>query len=488
MRNVRVTLVVLSLALFCHVFLNGCSKKQPSGDPPAPPGDNEPPVTATTDVQYWLTRADQLAVFRKQNTALLFTDVPNANQTIIVDSMQSYQSIDGFGGCLTGGSAYLINKMPEAAKTALIKELFSTDSNFIGISYIRISMGASDLSTRVFSYNDLTPGQTDLTMSRFNLSDDLIDLVPVLKKIVALNPDIRILASPWSAPAWMKTNNSSIGGSLKPELYSAYALYFIKYIQAMHDLGIRIDAITLQNEPLNPYNNPSMLMQATDQTVFIKDHLGPAFEAAGIDTKIIMNENNPDMPEYPISILADPGAYKYTDGSAFHLYGGDISGLSIVRNAYPEKNIYFTEQWVGSPADFGAYLNSHVKLLMIGAVRNWSRNVLEWNLASDPSNDPHTPGGCSICLGSVTIDNDKVTRNVGYYIIAHASKFVRPGSVRIASNYPASLPNVAFKTPDGKKVLIVLNDAASPQTFNIQFKNKTVSPSLPAGAVGTFIW
>lgn len=488
MKRIRMLFRLSAVVMLAALCFSGCSKK-PADPTPGPPGNpGNPPATTVTDVEYWLTRADQLAVLKKQSTGLLFTGTTNSNPTIVVDSTQSYQAIDGFGGCLTGGSAFLINRMTDAGKDALLQELFATDSNCIGISYIRISMGASDLSTRVFSYNDLPPGQTDMTLSAFDLKDDLIDLIPVLKKIVALNPGIKILASPWSAPSWMKTNNSPIGGSLKTEYYNVYAQYFVRYIQAMRDHGIPINAITLQNEPLNPYNNPSMTMQATDQAVFIKDHLGPAFSAANISTKIIMNENNPDIPEYPISILDDPAAYQYTDGSAFHLYGGDISGLSLVHNAHPEKNIYFTEQWVGYPADFGAYLNSHVKLLLIGATRNWSRNVLEWNLASDPNNDPHTPGGCAMCLGSITINGDKVTRNVGYYIIAHAAKFVPPGSVRIASNYLLTLPNVAFKTPQGKKVLIVLNDTPSQQQFNIQYKGKIVSPTLPAGAVGTFVW
>ncbi|HMH21791.1 MAG TPA: glycoside hydrolase family 30 beta sandwich domain-containing protein [Puia sp.] len=469
------------------VCTGGCSKKQATGVIPPPSNPVVPTDPVPTDVVFWLTRADGLALFQKQNTSLLFTGTANSNQSITVDSTQRYQTIDGFGCALTGGSAYLIGKLPEAAKDALLRELFATDSSFIGISYLRVSMGASDLSARVFSYDDIPAGQSDTGMANFSLADDLTDLVPLLKKIFVLNPHIKILGSPWSAPIWMKTNNNSIGGSLKPELYGAYAQYFVKYIQTMKSLGIRIDAITTQNEPLNPYNNPSMVMQAPEQAEFIKNHLGPAFEAAGIDTKIILNENNPDIPDYPISILDDPDARKYTDGSAFHLYGGDISGLSVVHNAYPDKNIYFTEQWVGAPGDFSAYLNSHVKYLIVGATRNWSKNVLEWNLASDPSYNPHTPGGCNTCLGALTIGNT-ITRNVGYYIMAHAAKFVLPGSVRIASTMSATLPNVAFKTPSGKKVLIVLNDSPLTQTFTINYNDRFVSPVLAAGAVGTFIW
>ena len=285
----------------------------------------------------------------------------------------------------------------------------------------------------------------------------------------------------------MKSGSSFVGGSLKPEYYAAYAKYFVKYIQAMKAEGIAIDAITPQNEPLHGGNNPSMVMQASEQASFIKDHLGPAFAAAGIATKIIVYDHNADRPDYPIAVLDDAGAKPYVNGSAFHLYGGSITGLTTVHNAHPDKAIYFTEQWVGGPGSFPSDLQWHVENLIIGATRNWSRNVLEWNLAADPNYLPHTTGGCTTCLGALTI-GAAVTRNVSYYIIAHASKFVRPGSVRIASNHSGALLTVAFKNPEGKKVLIVLNKGTNNESFNIKFNGKIVTTSLNGGAVGTYVW
>lgn len=232
-------------------------------------------------------------------------------------------------------------------------------------------------------------------MQQFSLAPDEQHLIPVLKEILAINPDIRIMGSPWSPPAWMKTNGDTRGGSLKPEYYPAYANYFVKYIQGMAAAGITIDAITVQNEPLHPGNNPSLLMLAEEQAVFIKDYLGPAFREANIDTKIIIYDHNADRPDYPISILDDPEANQYIDGSAFHLYGGTIDALSQVHEEHPDKHIYFTEQWIGAPGDFPADLSWHIRELIIGATRNWSRTVLEWNLAADPNQDPHTDrGGC----------------------------------------------------------------------------------------------
>jgi glucosylceramidase len=479
--------------IFLLLFLvllnfNGCSKS-PKGDKTVTkPNDTVPTTTPVkTDVAFWLTKSDQTALFQKQNIALLFSYTTNSNSTIIVDTTQTYQTIDGFGFALTGGSAYLINRLPSTVGDPLLKELFTADSSNINISYLRISIGSSDLNASVFSYDDIPTGQTDLPLQYFNLTSDSYDLIPLLKRIVALNPKIKILACPWSAPVWMKTINNTEGGSLQPQYYSVYADYFVKYIKAMQAQGIHIDAITPQNEPLNAYNNPSMLMSATEQAEFIKTNLGPAFQAANLDTKIIIYDHNCDVPNYPLTVLKDPDAYKYIDGSAFHLYSGDISALSLVHENYPNKNVYFTEQWVGGPGDFGSDLNWHLKNLIIGATRNWSKNVIEWNLASDPSYQPHTNGGCSTCLGALTIGAN-ITRNVSYYIIAHASKFVKPGSVRIASNIAGTLQNVAFKTPDGKKILIVLNDSNASQTFNIQFNGRIVTTTLAGGSVGTYSW
>jgi glucosylceramidase len=288
----------------------------------------------------------------------------------------------------------------------------------------------------------------------------------------------------------MKTNNDTRGGRLKPDCYPAYAKYLVKYIQGMKANGINIDAITIQNEPLHPGNNPSLLMVAPDEADFIKNNLGPAFKAAGIKTKIIVYDHNADRPDYPISILNDPAARKYVDGSGFHLYGGDISALTDVHNAHPDKNIYFTEQMTVEPENQSTIdIAWPVKRLIIGATRNWSRNVLEWNLAADPEYKPYTDrGGCPSCQGAVTIDKNEVKKNIAYYSVAHASKFVRPGSVRIASNNSDTLPNVAFKTPDGKKVLIVANTGDSAQDFNIKYQGKILAVKLDKGSVGTYIW
>lgn len=444
-------------------------------------------ATAQT-VSTWLTDADRGILFEQQ-APVSFVKSNKDSNLIIIDPLTRYQSIDGFGFALTGGSAQHIRHMSAGARAALLQELFSRKEKGIGTSYLRVSIGASDLNDHVFSYDDLGPGQTDTDLVHFDLGPDKDDVIPVLKEILAINPRIKILASPWSPPTWMKDNHDTRGGSLLPAYYEAYAHYFVRYIQAMASYGIRINAITVQNEPLHPGNNPSLLMLPAQQGEFVKNHLGPAFRRSGIRTKIIIYDHNADRPDYPMSILSDSAAARYIDGSAFHLYGGDISALSTVHNAFPNKNLYFTEQWVGAPGNYKRDIGEHIDKLIVGATRNWCRNVIEWNLAADPYNQPHTDrGGCDRCLGAVTIDGDSVKRNPAYYIIAHAAKWVVPGSIRLATDSSETLPNVAFATPEGKTVLIVLNKSRQAQSFSIGMGRRRAAMTLAAGAVATYVW
>src|ERR1700689_5711252 len=286
------------------------------------------------EARMWLTTPDRTALVAPQAAALHLSPKAGQLPALTVDDAQHFQSIDGFGFALAGGSAQLLMRMGAAQGAALLKELFTTGDNGIGVSYLRLGIGSSDMNEHVFSYDDLAPGETDVEMAKFNLGPDRADVIPVLKEILAIRPDIKILGSPWSAPAWMKTNNDVKGGELKPEYYGAFAKYFVKYIQAMQAEGIAIDTITVENEPLNPKNTPSMAMFAQQQDTFIAKDLGPAFEKPAIRTKILLYDHNPDVPSYSLSILGDPAASKYVDGTAFHLYGGDTSVLTEVRDKY----------------------------------------------------------------------------------------------------------------------------------------------------------
>jgi len=470
----------------------------------------------TNSIEAWVTKADRSMLFQQQERNFTFNErARGSGFPIIIDERQAFQTIDGFGFAMTEGSAYHLHRMSATARRQILRELFAADGTNVGISYIRLSLGASDLNNFVYSYNDLPEGATDFELKKFSLSHDMDDIVPVMKEVLAINPNIKILASPWSAPAWMKENNNVRDGALRKDCYDVYARYFVKYVEAMKKEGITIDAITVQNEPLNYRNTPSMPYTLQQQAEFVKLHLGPAFREAGLSTKIILFDHNCDRPDYPLAIMRDSVISQYVDGAGFHHYGGDISTMSVVHLARPDKNLYFTEQMVverpGSPAiDIAA----QVKRLVIGAMRNWSRNLILWNFAADKLNDPHTDnGGCSMCQGAITIDGDEVTRNIAYYVVAHASKFVPAGSVRIASTAPDDmtvdftedegmsevkrttliqrsnvLPNVAFRTPEGKIVLIVANDSWATQSFKIQHNGLFATIPLAPGSVGTYIW
>ena len=447
--------------------------------------------------EWWLTTADRSSEFSRQKTDLAFAP-PSASAkltdsqgsttpTIAVDPSTTFQTIDGFGYCLTGGSAQHLINMSADARKALLEELFGQDGNDLGVSYLRVTIGSSDLNDHVFSYDDIPAGQTDPSLTQFTIAEDEKNVIPILQQILAINPRITILASPWSAPTWMKTNDDVKGGELKEEDYPVYAQYLARYVQEMKKRGITVDAITPQNEPMNTNNTPSMRMTAEAEEKFVKEDLGPVFQAAGLSTKIIVWDHNCDLPNYPLTILDDPDAAKYVDGSGFHLYRGKITALSTVHFAHPEKNVYFTEEMVVD--NWGFNPSKPVSSVLIGATRNWSRNVLLWNLAANSAMQPHTDnGGCPICEGAVTIDGDDVKRNVAYYAVAHFSKFVSPGSTRIDSTDVDGLPNVAFKTPDGKTVLVVANTTDAAQTFQVACDGQSIQPTLPGHAVATFVW
>jgi glucosylceramidase len=449
---------------------------------------------ANANVQVWLTTTDKSQLFSLQARPPQFSVVSEAQTAdvpaVTVNDMQQFQPIEGFGFAVTGGSAQLLMHLSPDKRKALLKELFSTDGDGIGASYIRVSIGSSDMNDHVYSYDDMPAGQTDPDLKKFSLAPDHADVLPVLNEILAINPDLNILASPWSAPAWMKTNDDVRGGHLKPEYYGAYAQYLVRYIEGMKAEGVPITAITVENEPLNPKNTPSMVVFAEEEDKFIGKYLGPALEQAGIKTEIQVYDHNPDVTSYPLSILADPVAGKYAVGTAFHLYGGESDTLADVHRAYPNKNLYLTEQSVTQwPGADSMDIAEPVSRVLIGATRNWARNVLLWNLAADPHAGPHTDnGGCTGCFGAITLDGDSATLNVAYYAVAHFSKFVRPGSVHIGSSELEQLSTAAFLTPDGKVVLVADNTGNFPKTFQIVYHGQSLTTTLPPESVATYVW
>ncbi|KQB40333.1 Beta-glucosidase [Flavobacterium aquidurense] len=431
----------------------------------------------------WITSADQTKLLQQQATVSFGANSGSNSSTVTVNAGTTYQTMDGFGYTLTEGSCEVISGMAATQQNQLLNDLYNPVTG-LNASVVRISIAASDLSSSSYSYNE-TSG--DVNMNNFSLNGpDLTYLIPIIKKIQIINPNIKILATPWSAPRWMKTNNSWVGGSLQTQYYAAYARYFVKYFAAMQAQGISIWGITPQNEPENPNNEPSMLMNSTEQKNFINTQLGPQMAAAGYgNIKIIAFDHNCDNTAYPIDVLNNS---SYVDGAAFHLYLGNISAMSTVRNA-TNKNVYFTEQYTGSGGSFGGDFGWHMQNVVIGSTNNWAKTVLEWNAANNSGLGPRTPGGCNTCLGAITVNNStSYTKNVAYYIIGQISKFVKPGALRInSSSTNGTILSSAFKNPDGSIALVIYNSGSS-NTIKIVSGSSAFNYTVPASSAVTFNW
>lgn len=479
MKNIPYGICCLVLAVAC-----GKSSSRQSGKTPADT------AAITGKAKVWVTAGNQAKLLQAQQDVDITTDTTTAAATIHIDFTRQLQQVAGFGAALTGSSAYVINKLNSAQRQQLLQELFDPQQG-IGISYLRITMGASDFSLSDFTYDDMPAGQTDPRLTHFSIEKDRADVLPVLKAVKAVAPDIQIMATPWSAPAWMKDNGKLAGGRLLPEWYAAYAAYFVKYLQAYEQEGITINTVTPQNEPLFEAKYPSMYMDAPAQAAFIKNHLGPALQKNNPATGIIIYDHNWDHPEYPISILNDAQAKPYIAGSAFHAYAGEVSAMSQVHAKHPDRDLYFTEISGGGWAtDFSANLDWNMSNLFIGAMNNWSKAVLLWNLALDSNNGPQN-GGCQDCRGVVTVSaTGNITRNVEYYAIGQLAKFVRPGAFRVTITGSAipGLESIAFLNKDGSRVLVVLNRQNNAQTFAVTDGRQQYRYSLEGKAVATFVW
>ena len=445
----------------------------------------------TAQFSQTVTTADGLSLLKHIAKPMLLSDQFNqltSKDTVFIDEGIQYQKIEGFGYTLTGGSANLLHQMPLQNRAAILKELFGQGPNDLNINYLRISIGASDLDATVFSYDDLKEGEVDPDLKKMSIAKDQEFLIPILKEIQSIQPNLKLIASPWSPPVWMKDNGKSKGGHLLTKYYETYAQYFVKYIQLMRAEGLQMNAVTIQNEPEHGGNNPSMLMSAAEQTIFIKNHLGPAFKKQGITTEIVIWDHNADNPNYPIQILNDSVAKSFISASAFHLYLGHESALSKLHQAHPDKKIYFTEQWTGAKGSFEGDFMWHMQHIVIGTMSNWSSMVLEWNLSNDPTYGPHTPGGCTECLGALTITGSDFKRNVSYYIIGQVAPFLPAGSVRIqTTSSNTQIQSIGFKRPDGKKVLVALNTGKQ-AVFTIDFEQKKYNFTLPEKSASTIVW
>lgn len=441
------------------------------------------------------TTGDRTMLLQAQ-PSMTFTASGNSTGLVItVDATTQYQQMDGFGGSLTDSSAWLIwNKLNTAQQASLMQQLFSSTAG-IGISFLRQPMGATDFSASGnYSYDHMPAGQTDPNLTNFSVAHDTAYIIPLVKQALSINPNIKVVALPWSPPAWMKSSATMNGGNMNTAYFPSLAQYFVNFVQAYQQQGIPIYALSAQNEPLySTTGYPSEYLVASDEAAFIANNLGPALNNAGLgNVKIFGYEHNWDNTSYPETVLGSSAA-QYVAGTSFHCYAGDPNAQSTVRTAFPAKDIWFTECSGITSSNFPGDLVWNAQHLLIGATRNWARSVSIWNLALDQNSGPKN-GTCSNCRGVVTIDDSvspaSITFNVEYYVLGHLGKFVVPGAHRIDSNTfgAGNIEDVAFQNPDGSIVLLVLNSSSNSGSFSVSFKNQSFNYTLPAGAVATFIW
>ena len=467
-------------------------------------GDPSSSFAANEAVNVWLTNPSSSTYLAQQANATFLPDAGNAYNplTITVDESRKYQQIVGFGAALTDSSAYVMNRyLTSSAKNTLLNNLFSPTQG-IGLNFMKLPMGATDMSASGnYSYDDMPAGQTDPNLTNFSIAHDTSYIIPQLQQMLGINPNIKIVATPWSPPGWMKTSGSMIGGSFIPSYYQAYANYFTKFIQAYQNYGIPIQYLTVQNEPLNsPSGYPGMILPATSsapatpasEAYFVGNYLGPTLATNNISTQILGYDHNWDQPVYPGSLLADSTASPYIAGTSWHCYDGVVSAQNGVHNQYPSKDQFITECSGGTwQANNTVVMHDELDTSIINGLRNWARGVNFWNLALNANNGP-TNGGCTTCRGIVTVNQNTgvVTYNLDYYILGHASKFVKQGAYRIGSNTfgNGSIEDVAVQNPDGSKVLIAYNSGASSSTFKVMWGSESFSYTLAAGAGVTFTW
>lgn len=447
-----------------------------------------PPAQAAPTASVWLTTPDgQQRLARGPDVAF---GSGGGGQTITVDPGETHQTMTGFGAALTDSSASLINASPH--RDELMSRLFDARDG-IGLTALRQVVGASDFAREPYSYDEVPAGQTDYPLERFSTARDEAGILPLLRRAEELSPQLNVVATPWSAPSWMKSNGSLNGGELAPQNYQVFADYLVRFIQEYGRAGVPIDALTPQNEPNNaPESYPGAKMPPDAEAAFIGNDLGPKLRQAGLGTKILAYDHNWDDVDYPNQVLGDANAAKYTAGAAFHCYGGRPDAQSRVHQQHPDAEIHLTECSGTESSDpsrtFADTLGWQADNLIIGGTRNEARSVLLWNLALDAQHGPVLPGACGNCTGVTTVDGDRVDYNAEYYVLGHASKFVRPGAVRIGSNPLGSVQDVAFRNPDGSIALIAHNTGGSEQTFTVSWQGETFRYALPAGALATFTW
>ncbi|MBD1420327.1 glucosylceramidase [Sphingobacterium chuzhouense] len=489
--------MIYTFLLSCLIATTSCNRDSYT---PSPVDED---FKTSGDVTIYTTTGSRSMDFGKRfvDFSSKFNMSPN---TITIDPNTKFQTMDGFGAAITGSTCYNLMQMSAEDRTKFLVETFS-DKDGMGMSYIRIAIGCSDFSLSEYTCWD-TPGKENFALQ----SEETQYVIPILKEILAINPDIKIMGSPWTPPKWMKVNNltdlqpfdSWTDGQLNPQYYQDYGWYFVKWIQALKQEGIDIYSITVQNEPLNRQNSASMFMSWQEQQAFVKQSLGPQLKAANLDTKIYAFDHNynyddmEDQMDYPIKIYNDEEAAAFFAGAAYHNYGGNKAELLDIRNQRPDKELVFTETSIGEWNDgrnLATRLMEDMREVALGTVNNWCKGVIVWNLMLDTEKGPNRDGGCQTCYGAVDINKANykgITRNSHYYIVGHLSSVVKPGATRIgASGYAASgLTYSAFQNTDGTYAVVLMNDSNDNRKITLADGTNHFSYDVPGKSVVSYRW
>lgn len=485
---------LLHLTLLLSLLSCSCDKV-PGGEG----GDVSPDDKAAATV--YVTTKSVRQIFQKSTIEL--GDAAQTSFAVYLDPAERYQTMDGFGAAMTWASCYNLLRMTQEDRTSLLRELFDPEEG-LGISLVRVSVGASDFNKEEYTWCDREG------LDNFNIDPrDAEVVLPVLKEMYAINPDVKIIASPWSVPKWMKMkvggsgkHDSWTSGRLDPAQYQNYATYFVKWIQTMESNGFNIYALTPQNEPLNHGNSMSTYMPWKDQRDFIKNALGRSLESAGLKTKILIFDHNynydnmSDQKSYPLRIYDDPEASRYVAGSAWHNYGGTVSELDHIVESAPDKDIYFTEASIGEwNYSWDGCILADFRSIFLETMKRGCRGITLWNMVLDDKKGPYSPaaGSCKTCYGAVELSSDtyKVSmRRTHYYQIAHASKVVKPGAVRIGnSGYTRKgITYLTFLNPDGSYAALILNENSDVQQLSFVGTRHSVKFTVPAQSIVSLIW
>ena len=445
---------------------------------------------APTIVTVVMTTDDQTSLMAPQPAVQFTATSAGGEHTIIVDENQMYQQIEGFGAAFTDSAAYLLHQVATpAAQTEAMTRLFTHIGDGIGLSFMRTPMGASDLARTHYSYDDMPAGQTDPTLANFSIAHDQADIIPIILQAKQLNPKMKLMATPWSPPGWMKSTGSLIGGSLNAASYTAFANYFVKYLHAYEAAGVTVEYLSLQNEPkFVPADYPGMSMDAPTQTTVARDYVLPALQGNGLSTKLLIYDHNWDDPNYSGTVFSDASLLNSSQvaGSAWHWYGGTAGVMTTLHNRYPSKDNHVTE------ASGGTWISDEVKAdfeTITQSMRSWSKSYVKWGLALDENRGPHT-GGCGTCTPLVTVNSTTgaVTYPIDFYTLGHFSRYVLPGAYRIYSSNATGMISAAFIDGDGPKVLVAYNDTNGPNTFQVAWGSRSFGYTLPALSGATFTW